>query len=43
MQSGRTGRPVAQNPALLTNLVEQANARSKTLIQNQRELRTRNG
>jgi hypothetical protein len=34
---------VTQNPALLTKLVEQANARSKALIRNQRELRTRNG
>jgi hypothetical protein len=34
---------VGQTPALLTNLVEQASARSKSLIRNQRELRTRNG
>jgi hypothetical protein len=31
---------VAQNPALLTQLVHQANVRSKSLIRNQRELRT---
>lgn len=34
---------VTQNPALLTSLIEQANGKSKTLIRNQRELRTRNG
>ena len=34
---------LAQNPALLSNLVEQANAKNKTLMRNQRELRSRNG
>ncbi len=34
---------LAQNPALLANLAEQANAKSKDLIRNQRELRARNG
>lgn len=31
------------NPMLLTNVIEQANAKSKSLIRNQRELRGRNG
>jgi hypothetical protein len=34
---------LAANPKWLSNLVEQANAKSKLLIRNQRELRTRNG
>lgn len=34
---------LSQNPATLANLVEQANGKSKSLIRNGRELRTRNG
>jgi hypothetical protein len=34
---------LAQNPSLLRNLIEQASAKNKALIRNQRELRARNG